>query len=82
MTKDEAIELVGGKRDYIHCFVNPRGGMLLGADWSWESFEEALDTAQEFGKAGGQAQQMKHPLFIKDKENHYNFFEKNNNDVA
>ena len=68
LTKEQAIELVGGKRDYIHCFKNPNG-MLLGADWKWEKFEELLDEVSTDIKgiithSGQTATNMKHPLAV------------------
>lgn len=61
LSKDEAIALVGGKREEIHCFI--QGGMMLvGADWGWDEFERAVDRAESRVEAGEQAQRMKHPL--------------------
>lgn len=77
LTKEQAIELVGGVRKTIHCFLNP-SGILLGADWSWKEFENALDEAETIEKAGESAIKMKHPLclFVKGK---FHFFEQINN---
>ena len=63
LTKEQAIELVGGKREEIHCFLNP-GGMLVGADWSWKEFVDLLDKSEVIEKAGEQAQAMNHPLAV------------------
>lgn len=73
LTKDQAIEFVGGKRDEIHCFLNP-GGMLLGADWSWDAFEKILDDADSIQKSGEQATRMRHPLAVL-ANNKWHFFE-------
>lgn len=63
MTKEQAIELVGGRHEEIHCFLNP-GGMLIGADWSWKSFEECLDNAERITIAGESASRMGHGLAV------------------
>ena len=63
LSKEEAIKIVGGKRDSIHCFLNP-GGMLIGADWSWNEFDKLLNEAEEIVKAGKQAVAMRHPLAV------------------
>ncbi len=63
LTKDEAVALVGGVRETIHCFLNP-GGMLLGADWNWHEFETALEKAERIEEAGDTAKSMKHPLAL------------------
>lgn len=76
LTKEQAIELVGGKRETIHSFMG--GGMiLLGADYSWDQFEKTLDEAIEIQKAGEQATRMNHPLAVKKPEGKWIFFETN-----
>ena len=77
LTKDQAIELVGGKREFIHCFKNPNG-MLIGADWKWTEFEKLLDEASTDIKgiitpSGQTATNMKHPLAVFHKGS-WNFF--------
>ena len=63
LTIEEAIKLVGGKRDYVHCFKNP-GGMLIGADWEWHKFVSLMEGAERIEAAGETAQSMKHPLAV------------------
>ena len=72
LSKEEAIKLVGGKRDYIHCFLNPNG-MLIGTDWSWNEFDELLNETEKIMEAGEQAKRMKHPLAVF--KNKWHFFE-------
>lgn len=63
LTKEQAITLVGGKREYIHCFVQ-NGGPLIGADWEWSAFEECLDSADKITTSGSGAAAMRHPLAV------------------
>lgn len=63
LTKQEAIDLVGGKSEYIHCFKNPNG-MLLGADWAWEEFEKELEIATRLAPSGPMAEKLNHPLAV------------------
>jgi len=63
LTISEAIELVGGEREYIHCFMNPNG-MLLGADWQWQRFLDEMETATRLAPAGPTAERMGHPLGV------------------
>lgn len=74
LNKQEAINLVGGKRDTIHCFMNPNG-FLIGADWSWSEFEEILDQADQIELAGATAASMGHPLCVWNNNKPY-FFSK------
>lgn len=74
MTKEEAVTLVGGEREYIHAFKNPNG-MLVGADWDWKTFLSELDSADEIVHAGEAATQMKHPLAVR-KNDRWTFFER------
>lgn len=64
LTKEQAINLVGGKKTSIHCFLNP-GGMLIGADWDWKDFENLLDQSHELVESGEQAKRMGHPLAVR-----------------
>ncbi len=53
--------------DFIHTFVSPTGGLLVGADWSREDVLEAM---KEFGvmKSGEGAESMNHGLVFFDGE--------------
>lgn len=59
----ESIDLVKGKRESIHCFVQAPFA-LIGADWSWESFETALSKATYRTMAGERARALGHPLAL------------------
>jgi hypothetical protein len=82
LTKDQAIELVGGKREYIHCFLQSLSNYhaaLLGADWTWDEFEKALDEESVIEVAGSNAAAMNHPLAILKNQTWY-FFAKVKNE--
>lgn len=74
LTHLEARQLVGGGREYIHCFTNPNG-MLIGADWPWFEFERALENASEIVHAGAAATAMGHTLAVR-VDGRWLFFEK------
>lgn len=61
--RTESFEMVGGRRETIHCFLNPNG-MLIGADWDWTKFEEILSRAERISKSGEKATAMGHPVAV------------------
>ena len=67
LTKDEAIALVGGESELIHCFINAGFG-LIGADWDWPKFLQALDNAKSIQHSGATAVSMGHPVAVSDGE--------------
>lgn len=74
LTKDQAIELIGGKADYVHRFVNA-GPMLFGCDVGWDSFLETLDKAKTIEKSGETATKMNHPICLS-VDNRHEFYGK------
>ncbi len=63
LTKDQAIDLIGGEKEYVHSFKNPNG-MLIGCDVSWKEFLQKIEYAEVIEKAGEQATSMNHPLCL------------------
>ncbi len=63
LSKNQAIDLIGGQKEFVHSFINSNG-MLLGCDLTWEMFIEKLNKASVIEKAGEQATRMNHPLCL------------------
>jgi hypothetical protein len=63
LTFGEAVKLLP-EGDSIHTFRNPRGGMILGADWDRASLLEAMRESSHIQVTGAMAQSMGHGLAI------------------
>ena len=63
MTKEEALALVGSPRETIHCLVQA-GFALIGADWTWAEFENAIKCSSQLSKSGQTATSMGYGLAV------------------
>lgn len=63
LSRERAIELLGGPSDQVHCFRNAAFG-LAGADWHWRKFEELLAKADKVELSGPTATKLGHPLCV------------------
>ena len=65
LTKEQALAVLDHNSDgSVHVFDNPRLGMLIGADWSKESIENAIKSATELQIGGEMCQRMGHGLVM------------------
>jgi len=75
LTVDEAIALAHWNEDSsIHCFANPAGGMLVGADWERGDFVDALLTSRGIEVGGDQCRALKHAIVVWISPTEYRFF--------
>lgn len=63
LTPEQAIAMLADG-EQVHAFVNPTGGMLVGADWSRGEAADYIKAAKEREVAGKAAQSMKHGLAV------------------
>lgn len=63
LTADQAVAMLPDK-DWIHTFVNPAAGMLLGADWTREYTLEAIRASTHIELTGPTAASMGHRFVI------------------
>lgn len=74
ITKEEALSVLD---DDLHVFLNTSVGVILGAGWSKEQIEEAIEKAVRIEIAGEQAKAMKHGIAVtvkKDEDDTYYAF--------
>ena len=84
LNKEEALSCLNDG-EQVHPFVNPAGGMLVGADWDRQKIEQLFDEYPDDIEIGGeQSRQMKHaivvsrngnPIFIEANEERINVFD-------
>ena len=65
LTKEQALAVLDRNSDgSVHVFDNPSLGMLVGADWSKESIENAIKSATELQIGGETCRKMGHGLVM------------------
>lgn len=75
ITAAEAESLLIDGAEYVHNYLNPRGGMLLGCDYERADAIAAFEKAIGIEIAGPGCKAMKHPLAVWKTETDVSFFE-------
>lgn len=65
LTKEEARYIAKfNENDEIHCFTNPGVNLLVGIDYSRESFEESVENSTSIEVGGEHCRKMEHALAV------------------
>lgn len=72
-TLDEALGFLPDG-EYIHTFMNPYAGNLVGAEWERDDVIDLLRKVNEICITGEEAQSLDHGLAVYDKEGDVNVF--------
>lgn len=75
ISADEAISLLNDDGEYVHNFLNPSGGLMLGCDFERENAIEAFRKAHQIEIGGEGCKRMRHPIVVWDTPTRYSFFE-------
>lgn len=70
----EQAEALLPKGKYVHNFVNPSGGVMIGCDYDRPDAIKALKDAESIEVAGPGAMAMEHPIAVWDNEGRVSFF--------
>ena len=71
LTAEQALACMEWDGDSVHNFINPAGGMLVGADHERASVEERLSRATTIEIGGEQCRAMKHGIAVTCDGRHY-----------
>lgn len=61
--------------EYVHNFVNPGAGMMVGCDYDRADAIQAFKDAKQIEIGGDACKGMKHPIVVWDTDRHMSFFE-------
>ena len=75
ITPAEAESLLIDGADYVHNYLNPRGGVFIGCDYQRADAIAAFEEAVGIEIAGPGCKSMKHPIAVWKTENDVSFFE-------
>lgn len=70
----EQAEALFPEGEYVHNFVNPGAGLMIGCDYDRADAIKALQEADSIELAGPGAMGMKHPIAVWDKAGKLSFF--------
>jgi hypothetical protein len=74
LSAEEAISLLPDRK-YVHNYVNPSSGMMIGCDLERSEAEDHIRKAVQREIGGPECQAMKHGLVVWNTETHLSFFE-------
>jgi hypothetical protein len=67
LSVEEALGMLEPGSPRIHTFLNPAGGLLVGADWDRADVEELIRSTERRRRTGPEAQAIKHGLALWDR---------------